>query len=178
VTFDVPQMGGVAPATPRRVKSTRRAGRLRWIFGRRAARDTCAPRAMIRQLSNRNQLSLQDLRFFVARGARGSRDTSAAQRLSNDFSYLLVSICFSRTLIAIDIFHRKQQSHKPYNYQTLIPPNYSSISEFFRQSLDLRKAWPLQWFSTICQTSPLFDPKSTAFDTTGGGKLMQPKTLS
>src|SRR6185437_1557505 len=100
VTF--PFLEGVAPATPRRVESARQAGstsslqagRLNLVvqsrppFGSRAARDTCAPRALVRGLINRNVFTIQGLQFCLARGARGSRDTSAAQRLSIDFSNL------------------------------------------------------------------------------------------
>jgi len=62
----------------------------------RGARDTYAPRALLRRLISRNPLTVQGLQFRPARGARPSRDTSAAQRLSNDFSYLLASIGSSR----------------------------------------------------------------------------------
>src|SRR6185437_511934 len=58
----------------------------------RAARDTCAPRAIIRRLINRNQLTMQCLGFCPARGAPPSRDTSAALQLSSEFSYLPASI--------------------------------------------------------------------------------------
>jgi len=56
----------------------------------RAARDTCAPRAMIRRLVNRNPLTLQGLQSRAPRGAQGSRDTSAALQLSNDFSFFSI----------------------------------------------------------------------------------------
>jgi len=65
------------------------------IYTSRAARDTCAPRAVIRRLINRNPLFTQHLQFYPARGARRSRDTSAALRLSRDFSYLSTSTCSS-----------------------------------------------------------------------------------
>ena len=93
-----PLLEGVAPATPRREKRAPQAVAAKLRRGiatpirPRAARDTCAPRAMIRRLINRNPLTIQYLRSCPARGARGSRDTSAAQRLSSDFSYLPVLI--------------------------------------------------------------------------------------
>ena len=64
---------GVAPAAPRRVTSAPQAGSTSSL---RAGR--LIPRGPVDDM--------------LARGARRSRDTSAAQRLSNDFSYLLASI--------------------------------------------------------------------------------------
>ena len=53
----------------------------------RAARDTCAPRAVRSSIVEHKILSQKALRFLSARGAHPSRDTSAARQLSSDFSY-------------------------------------------------------------------------------------------
>ena len=95
-----PKLEGVAPATPRNIESARqegstsspRAGRQMRALGSRAARDTCAPRALIRTFTKRNPLTAQRLQSCSARDARRSRDTSAARRLSNEFSFLLTRI--------------------------------------------------------------------------------------
>ncbi len=104
---DIRIVEGVAPATPRarrticgaRMESAHNVAQARPLNSGmcpRAARDTCAPRALLRWLTSRNPLAIQGLQSWPARGARGSRDTSAAQRLSSDFSYLLLSIGCSR----------------------------------------------------------------------------------
>ncbi len=66
----------------------RQAGPLNERAIQRAARDTCAPRAVRQVLAGSNPLKPKDLRSVFARGARRSRDTSAARRLSNEFSFL------------------------------------------------------------------------------------------
>ena len=61
----------------------------------RAARDTCAPRAVRALRVDSNALNSNDLYSSVARGARRWRDTSAALRLSNDFSFLPAFLDYS-----------------------------------------------------------------------------------
>ena len=85
MTSDVLHCGGRRSCDAAKGDSARQAGRLRGNLDLGAARDTCAPRALTRGLIIRKPLTPQGLRSSPARGARSSHDTSAAQRLSNDF---------------------------------------------------------------------------------------------
>ena len=89
MTSEIPHAGGrrCCDAAKRRKRPMNRAAKV-GIGPARGARHLRG------RLVNRNRFTVQGLRSCPARGERRSRYTSAAQRLSSDFSYLLAFIRF------------------------------------------------------------------------------------